>query len=105
VEKGAIRVGTEIEAFYAARDLFGCGGARITGTFTIAAIYMNESKVLFAARGYKGATAIRIPCEDVNLLDGMNPSRFASSWGVMGSGDDVPKGKRRGRPPKVRIDG
>lgn len=104
IEKGAIRAGSEIEALYEAQGHFGCVGGKLTGQFTVVgARVASDGNVLFLARGHKTATTLRIPCGDVLLVDGMAPSRLASSTNLTLRGEDIPEGKRRGRPPKRKL--
>lgn len=100
VERGAIRVGTEIEAEHTAQDHFSGAGFRTTSAFAVNSVVVNEGGLFFVARRLRDSAILRIPCEAVKALDGMAPTRFASAFGVTWKGEDIPPGKRRGRPPK-----
>lgn len=100
VERGAIRVGTEIEAEHTSQDHFSGAGFRTTSAFAVTSVTVAESGLFFIGRRLRDSAIMRIPCEAVKALDGMEPHRVAGAFGITARGDDIPPGKRRGRPPK-----
>ena len=71
------------------------------GPFTIKSVLAtpDRSKILFEGQDERGRRR-RIPVEQVIMIDGMDPSRFAAIHGLKADGTELPKQKRRGRKPK-----
>jgi hypothetical protein len=103
VERGIIRPGTEIEALYEALDLSGVHRTECRDNFVIMSIKgLDEPVFEIAARDGRRK---RIGSAAIIKIDGMEPGRLASIYNIKPDGSDKPPGKRRGRKPKVRVDG
>ena len=102
IEKGVIRFNTEIDAYYNGIDIAGVAQARTPGNFTIVGARKKADSFLFEVRNTIDGSRRIITCEEVNLVDGMEPERFAEIYGLTAEGVEIKQGKRRGRKPKLR---
>ncbi len=102
IEKGVLRFNTEIDAFYNGIDIAGVAQARTPGNFTIVGARKKEGVFLFEVRNTIDGSKRVISSDDVNMIDGMEPERFAEIYGLTEEGVDIKQGKRRGRKPKDR---
>lgn len=102
IEKGVIRVNTEIDAYYVGFDIAGVATARTPGNFTIVGARKKADSFMFDVRNTVDGSRRIVMAEDVNMIDGMEPDRFAEIYGLTGDGLEIKQGKRRGRKPKNR---
>lgn len=100
VEKGVIREGTEFEAYYHAIGLSGNADVPKRGTFVILGVKTTPDTVLFECANAIDGTRMRFPATSILTLDGMEPQRLASIYGLAVDGGSMKQGKRRGRKPK-----
>lgn len=104
IDKGAIRQGTEFEAYHTAPYLSSLNTARVVKRFVIhAARVLGDGSVAFDAYVDPDPTLYRLSCSDVLSIDGMDEKRFAGIYALTVAGDDIAQGKRRGRRPKKLI--
>lgn len=100
IQKGLIKVNTEIDADYMAYDIAGVKNARTPGNFMIMGAKKKGDTFVFEGRSTVDGSRHQIDCRDVRQIDGMSPNRFAETYGLTVKGDKIKEGKRRGRKPK-----
>lgn len=104
IEKGVITERTEIDAYYKGVDIGGAALARTQDNFTVVSAKAIGGTVLFEVVSTTDGSKRRIDTNDVFKIDGMEPQRFASIYGLTAQGVDVKQGKRRGRKPKAKME-
>lgn len=106
IDKGAIRQGTEFEAYYRAPSLSCAQSARILERFVVqgARVSADGNAVVLEAVGGCSPLPQRFDSKDIVTIDGMSAQRFCGIWGLAYSGNDVAQGKRRGRRPKKLVE-
>lgn len=103
INKGVLPAGTEVESHYKAVGLGGVTTVAVTGYFSIVRSIVKESgKVFFILASLRDGKQTKVPAENIINVDGMDPERFASVYGIKGDGSTAKQGKRRGRKPKDR---
>ena len=104
VETGLIKENTEIEAHYMGVDLSGKPLSRVSGSFCVRTVKINEAANIgiFTVVSTIDGTPKTIRSDDVFSIDGMPIARLASVYGIDKSGGKIKEGKRRGRKPKVK---
>lgn len=102
IEKGIIRINTEVDAYYNGIDMAGIAQARTPGNFTIQGAKKKGDTFIFEVRNTIDGSKRTVDCREVTLIDGMDPARFAEIYGLTEDGVEVKQGKRRGRKPKAR---
>jgi hypothetical protein len=95
-----IKEGTEIEAYYKGKDMAGINNVPSRGTFVITETTATSTGYTFVAASVVDGTRRVIPSRDIIIIDGMEPARIASTYGLSASGQALKQGKRRGRRPK-----
>lgn len=100
IEKGVIRINTEIDAYYTGFDIAGVAAAPTPGNFTIVGARKKAQSFIFEVRNTTDGSRRTVMAEDVQMIDGMEPDRFAEIYGLTPEGQEVKQGKRRGRKPK-----
>lgn len=103
IEKGIIRINTEVDAYYNGYDMAGVAQARTPGNFTIQGAKKTADTFIFEVRNTIDGSQRKIDCREVNMIDGMEPVRFAEIYGLTEDGAEIKQGKRRGRKPKARV--
>lgn len=103
IKKQAIRVNTEVDARYNGIDLAGARLARPLATFMIKTAKIVSDNIVFEGVDVRDGSRQKFECEDIIMIDGMDPIRFASNFGLDPQGEHVAEGKRRGRKPKARL--
>lgn len=104
IETGVIRQQTEIEASYVGVDIAGVRNAKVTGTFFVQSVRINEKtgQVIFDTISTKNGAKRTIVNEDVVSIDGMDLSRLAANYNFDDIGGHVPEPTRRGRKPGAK---
>lgn len=100
VNAKVIKEGTEIDAYYRGKDLAGDNAVATRGTFVIVTATETEAGYTFLCASVVNGSRRTIPSQDVIIIDGMEPARLASTYGLSLSGQTLKQGKRRGRRPK-----
>jgi hypothetical protein len=100
VSANIVKEGTEIEAFYKGKDLAGHNSIPSRGTFVIVETAESTTGYDFVCASVVDGSRRTIPSQDIIIIDGMEPARIASTYGLSTSGQAVKQGKRRGRRPK-----
>jgi hypothetical protein len=95
-----VKEGTEIEAYYKGKDMAGTNSVASRGTFVITEITETPTGYTFVGASVLDGSRRIIPSRDVIIIDGMEPARMASTYGLSASGQALKQGKRRGRRPK-----
>ena len=103
IEKGAIKQRTEIEAFFKGIDLSGARMARVRGNFIVLGARAAEGVISFDGLSTIDGKRERFLAEDILMIDGMDPERFANIYGLNMEGETLVQGKRRGRKPKALL--
>jgi hypothetical protein len=103
IEKGAIKQRTEIEAYYKGIDLSGARLARVRGNFIVLGARLVEGRISFDGLSTIDGTRERFLADDILMVDGMDPERFAHNFGLDINGETLRQGKRRGRKPKILL--
>lgn len=104
IEKGAIKERTEIEAYYNGKDLSGARIARVRGTFIVKkALRLAEGRIAFVGSSIIDGHPEQFVSDDILMIDGMDPERFANIYGFDDTGNVLRQGKRRGRKPKALL--
>lgn len=105
IAKGAIRQGTEFQAYYRAPYLSGMNNARVLERFVIqsARVSADGKSVSLEAVGGSNPRPMRFDSYEIVTIDGMPPQKFAGIYALSMAGGDVAQGKRRGRPPKKLV--
>lgn len=103
IEKSAIKQRTEIEAYYKGMDLSGARIARVRGNFIVLGARLVEGRIWFDGLSTIDGRRDRFLAEDILLIDGMDPERFAQNFGLNMEGEPLRQGKRRGRKPKALL--
>ncbi len=103
INKNIIPAGTEVESLYEGKALGGVSTVMVMGFFSIAKSYITESgAVFFDIASLRDGTISRVPADYVTSIDGMDPARFASVYGIKADGGAAAQKARRGRKPKDR---
>lgn len=102
IERGVIKAGTEVEAVYRAVGLSGQADVPRLGTFVVTATTIGADEVLIEAASTVNGAPVKLSARAVQRLDGMEPARIASIYGLSDEGDPLKQGKRRGRKPKAQ---
>jgi hypothetical protein len=103
IEKGAIKRETEVEAHYKAKGLDGERLGRSRGIFLVLGARLMEDQVTFDAVDTRWGAREQLQSDDIISIDGMDPERFASIFGLNEDGEPIKQGKRRGRKPKALL--
>lgn len=104
IETSIIKPFVEIEAHYTVVEFSGNSTIRKTGEFVIFEIVENAGHFDFVCASAVDGRRRVIPEEDIILIDGMEPERFANVFGIAPDGSKLKMGKRRGRKPKHLIE-
>lgn len=103
INKGVLPAGTEVESHYRAAGLGGITTVPVTGYFSIVHSIVRESgKIFFVLASLSDGKQTKVPAASIINIDGMDPARFASVYGIKADGSAAKQGKRRGRKPKDR---
>lgn len=104
IETGVIREHTEIEAKYTGVDIAGVRNAKMTGTFFVQGVRINQTTgtIIFDTISTKNGDKKTILNEDVISIDGMDLTRLASNYNFDDAGGHVPEPTRRGRKPGAK---
>lgn len=102
IERGVIKQGTEFDAPYRAVGLSCAADVPRLGTFVVTATKVTEDDVLIEAASTVDGTPLRLSARAIRRIDGMEPDRIASIYGLSVDGVPLKQGKRRGRKPKAQ---
>lgn len=103
IEKGIIRINTEVDAYYYGIDMAGIAQARTPGNFAIQSAVKKADTFIFEVRSTIDGSFRKLDCREIDLIDGMEPARFAEIYGLTPTGETIRQGKRRGRKPKIKV--
>ena len=106
VEKGYFAVGSEIDVGYTAVDFTGAKRA-FQNTFTVSMIGERRSdrSLVFKIFSINDGSHRSCGLEDIRLIEGMTPERFAENYMIDPDGEEIGStGARRGRRPKWLIE-
>lgn len=101
INKGIIRPRTRITAkcpVYAMGEM----PADISLTLSVDRIAIDNDSVRFYATHNSGKR-FAVGCEQVKVVDGMEPERLAAAYDIDRNGQIRLPGKKRGRKPKINI--
>ena len=101
--KGVLPAGTEVEARYTGVGLGGVNSVKVVGYFSIVSIGKKaDGSIVFVLAALRDGATHRVSAADVLNIDGMDPARFASVYGIKECGGAAAPQARRGRKPKDR---
>ena len=98
IDKGIIKQGTLIEAYYDGLSLSGIKNTRALGEFVVLLAKVATDEIVFQTKG-DGDSFLKIKSSDVVKIDGMEVSRVVETYDL-NEKDKISTQKRRGRKPK-----
>lgn len=102
IERRVLTTETELEIAYKGMDIGGGRTVRSQGTFTIKDVSATEEKVVFQLISTIDGSVRTATSEQILTIDGMDPARYASVYGIKANGGSAAQQKRRGRKPKPK---
>lgn len=101
VNKNVLKPGAEMMI---ERPLNGLGGVvqgRTKETVSLTYIRRNEAKIEFLCISTVDGRQIQVVPNQIITIDGMDPNKLASVYGLKKDGSPKEAGKKRGRKPKL----
>lgn len=102
INKDVVRKGTELLIPRAGRDLAGNNSILFDHVVEVIETKIKDGIGYCLARSTEDNAPFRVSAKSIYLLDGMDPSRIAHSFGFKLDGSPRSSGKKRGRKPKNR---
>lgn len=103
VEKGAITNGTELLILRQGRSLGDGRAIAVKELIEVTESYIKDDiTYLNGFSNVNGVDFQNIASNHILEIDGMDISRFAKVFGLKDDGSVRPKGKKRGRKPKIK---
>jgi len=103
VLKGVLKEGTEVRAKHKAMGLGSVVNVIVSGEFSITGTkILEDGRVYFKLADLRSGAPSSVFAEDIEIIDGMDPVRFANVYNITADGGKAILGKRRGRKPKNR---
>lgn len=104
IEKNIVTRTTEVDAHYVGIDMAGVPTIETMGTFVILGIQSKEDGFVFEVANVIDGKRRRLHHTAITKIDGMDPQRLASIYGLSSEGEALKQGKRRGRKPKALLE-
>lgn len=103
VERNIVKRSTEIDAVYKGLGISGLENVETVGTFLVMEIVDNGTEFLFEVADVIDGRRRKLPSGAIRMIDGMEPTRLATIYGLSDKGEPLRQGKRRGRKPKALL--
>lgn len=102
IERRVMTTETELEIAYKGMDIGGGKTVKSQGTFTIRDVNTTGEKIVFQLISTVDGSIRAATSEQILAIDGMDPARYASVYGIKANGGSAAQQRRRGRKPKPK---
>lgn len=102
IERKILNTHTELEIEYMGLDLSGSNTVKSKDFFNIVKVTTQDDRLLLDVVSVRDGHRRVVKSEQIVNVDGMDPLRFASVYGIKANGGNAAQQKRRGRKPKPK---